>query len=303
MAWMGAEPADRRISYKTKPNQMKLPALTICTILLVACQNNNAPLVKGAAKSKKRSGVYIPVVKKGIEGFYTGIFEATRYDNNKEVLDNQITICIDSLDDESIFGHSVVAGNGRPFTASYVRKNDRYEVSAKEPGNDKYDGSYEFSIIPANKTIEGIWNAYDRTIAVTARKYKLNRHAYKYDPAATLPEDMIGQQFYHSTKGEEAESINDDVIRINASKKLLIAKDVENLYKGDLEVIRNAIYARHGYSFKNPRMRTLFDNAITWYMPVSTDVTSLLTETEKKNIAMIKRYEAHAEKYYDVFGR
>ena len=50
-------------------------------------------------------------------------------------------------------------------------------------------------------------------------------------------------------------------------------------------------------------MRTLFDNAITWYMPVSTDVTSLLTETEKKNIALIKRYEAHAEKYYDVFGR
>jgi hypothetical protein len=75
------------------------------------------------------------------------------------------------------------------------------------------------------------------------------------------------------------------------------------MYKADLEVLRNSIYARHGYSFKNPRMRTMFDQLVPWYMPVATDVTSQLTAVEKQNIALIKRYETHASKYYDSFGR
>ncbi|MBK6507347.1 MAG: YARHG domain-containing protein [Ignavibacteria bacterium] len=45
------------------------------------------------------------------------------------------------------------------------------------------------------------------------------------------------------------EKISGDVSSINASNVLLRKSDVENLYKGDLEVIRNSIYARHGYSF------------------------------------------------------
>jgi len=38
-------------------------------------------------------------------------------------------------------------------------------------------------------------------------------------------------------------------------------------------------------------------------MPVSTDVRAQLTDLEKKNIDLIKRYEEHAEKYYDEYGR
>jgi hypothetical protein len=38
-------------------------------------------------------------------------------------------------------------------------------------------------------------------------------------------------------------------------------------------------------------------------MPVSTDVRNDLTDLEKKNIELIKRYEEHAEKYYDEYGR
>lgn len=73
--------------------------------------------------------------------------------------------------------------------------------------------------------------------------------------------------------------------------------------KGNLEIIRNAIYARHGYSFKTRRVRFIFDQFVPWYMPVSTDVRNELTELEKKNINLIKRYEEHAEKYYDEYGR
>jgi hypothetical protein len=67
--------------------------------------------------------------------------------------------------------------------------------------------------------------------------------------------------------------------------------------------MRNAIYARHGYSFKNRQMRYFFDNFVDWYVPVSTNVQPQLTKLETANIALIKRYEKHAEKYYDSYGR
>jgi hypothetical protein len=50
-------------------------------------------------------------------------------------------------------------------------------------------------------------------------------------------------------------------------------------------------------------MRCFFDNFVEWYVPVKTDVTAELTDIEKQNIELIKRYEKHADKYYDSFGR
>ena len=101
---------------------------------------------------------------------------------------------------------------------------------------------------------------------------------------------------------ESYEMITTDITNKNASTDLLSKEDVENLYQADLEVLRNSIYARHGYSFKNRRMRYVF-TYVDWYMPVSTDVRNELTDIEIKNIELIKRYEQHAEKYYDTFGR
>ena len=54
------------------------------------------------------------------------------------------------------------------------------------------------------------------------------------------------------------------------------------MYQGDLEVMRNSIYARHGYSFRNRRMRFLFDQLVDWYMPVSVNITGELTDLEKR---------------------
>ena len=128
-----------------------------------------------------------------------------------------------------------------------------------------------------------------------------------------MPENGLqGVDLYATTKEPPKESngdlptaefLTEDASKFNASKTVLRNKDVENMHKGDLEVTRNAIYARHGYSFKNRRTRYVFDRYVDWYMPVSTNVTQELTELEKKNIDLLKRYEQHAERYYDSFGR
>ena len=40
-----------------------------------------------------------------------------------------------------------------------------------------------------------------------------------------------------------------------------------------------------------------------WYIPNTVDVKKDLTEIEKKNIVLIKKYEKYAEEYGDDFGR
>jgi hypothetical protein len=280
---------------------MKKSLFVLSLVTLAACNNASSDSKKAKVLSKS---VVVPVVKYGIEGFYTGAFVPEKYNEEKEVFQNKITICIDSLDDTNVYGHSIVAGNERPFKGRYTKDNGTYTITASEPGDNKYDGQFSFTIDPQEKKLKGIWNSYDSKVAVTERSYELEERFYKYNPKLALPEDVISGPMYNTYKkgSDSAESLTSDVLKINASSTLLKSQDVENLYKADLEVLRNAIYARHGYSFKNPRMREVFDY-VDWYMPVSTDVTSQLTDIEKKNIALLKRYETHASKYYDEFGR
>lgn len=237
-----------------------------------------------------------------IFGYYVGPFNADVFKASKKPMySNLINISIDSINNETIYGHSIVAGNLRPFSGNYNKEGNVYHVEAKEPGNNKYDGVFNFEIDPPQ--ITGHWTSYDSTLAVTKRSFHLNKKNYQYNPE--LPLNGINARIYSIYQDEinEGELITEDAGKINASTTLLKKEDVENMYKRDLEIMRNAIYARHGYSFKNREMRDFFDQYVTWYIPVSIDVSKDLTEIEKKNIELIKRYEKHAETYYDVFGR
>lgn len=238
-------------------------------------------------------------------GYYVGMFEAEVYDEKKKPSwANKINISIDKIESGNVTGHSVVAGNDRPFSGTIELTDDGlFKVEAKEPGDDKYDGKFSFEIDPKENLVKGVWDANDKKLAVTQRKYKLEKRAFKYNPDFTL--DAVGYTDIYDTYNEktgESEIITGDVASKNPSKEELTKADVENMKKGDLEVMRNSIYARHGYSFKNRKMRYVF-NYVDWYIPVNVDIRSSLTELEKKNIDLMKRYEQHAERYYDSFGR
>ena len=291
---------------------MKTLAIFSAALVFASCTYHPSEIADEVSTAGKANVMFAsnttfakPVVKYGCEGYYTGMFVAKTYDETKEVFDNKITVSIDSLNGGKIYGHSVVAGNSRPFAGTCEKKDNDYQVIAKEPGDDKYDGTFNFVIHTNEKTIEGTWLSNDKKLTVTERSYTLESREFVYDPENELSEDMLYNALYGTWKDktEEAEVLTEDVLKINPSETALKKEDVENMYQGDLEVLRNSIYARHGYSFKNRKMRLLFDNYVEWYMPVSTDITQQLTEIEKKNIDLIKRYEAHAAKYYDVFGR
>lgn len=237
-------------------------------------------------------------------GSYVGEFVADRLDDSKDPMYmNKINVSIDSIDGGKVQGHTVVAGNNRPFSGTLTKKAEKYVVEAKEPGDDPYDGTFLFAVYPETGRVNGTWSSYDKSLAVTRRRYQLERRTFQYDPDQKLQGRRLGRIYgSYNPETDQSESLTEDAWKYNASNTELTTAIVENMYKRDLEVIRNAIYARHGYSFQNRQMRYIFDR-IPWYIPMSTDVTAQLTPLEKKNIELLKRYENHAANYYDKFGR
>lgn len=75
-----------------------------------------------------------------------------------------------------------------------------------------------------------------------------------------------------------------------ASQRLLTQEDITGLNKWDLKVMRNEIFARHGYIFKTPDMKTYFENQ-PWYSGTEADVTRMLSPTEQQNVSFIKKHE------------
>ncbi|MBX7047333.1 MAG: YARHG domain-containing protein [Ignavibacteria bacterium] len=294
---------------------MKNLIYIILSFLFFSCGKPNKPTTQNKEQGKENESVTkqtqsIPDTNKRIYGYYVGDFEAVKFDETKNyVYTNKITISLDSIRGENFFGHSVVAGNNRPFKGSFQLSGKNYIVDGAEPGDDKYDGKFSFTVFTGDNSIKGIWKAYNRNIAVSERKYNLEKKDFKYNPGLKLPEEVSWQnlydenQKYFQTEGSEGEFLTSDVLKVNASTKLLDKKEIENMHKGDLEIIRNTIYAKHGYSFKNKKIRFIFDRFVPWYMPISTDVSKELNDVELKNIDLLKRYEQHAEKYYDSFGR
>ncbi|MGV6860676.1 MAG: YARHG domain-containing protein [Putridiphycobacter sp.] len=260
-------------------------------------------------------------------GFWVGYFEEDDEKQGKNNMlyvdeafvwtrENKINISIDEIIDTIVKGHSVVAGNDRPFEGT-VKKDEEgaYHFEVAEPGDDKYDGEFKFTI--QYDELIGKWTAY-KNIDIKYRKYKLEKKEFKYDPDIMLASekwyidwenkietseevDLGGNEVEEWISTEFATS-TDMIYEINASNTVLKKEDVENLKKGDLKIIRNTIYARHGYSFKNRPMRVFFD-AQKWYIPVHTDIKSDFTDIEKDNIQLLLKYEQNAEEYYDYFGR
>lgn len=267
---------------------------------------------------------------KQLTGFWVGYFEVDDDKEDKTLYvddayswnrNNKINISIDNMTDSLVTGHSVVAGNNRPFTGSVQKTIDpktnleSYSFQVKEPGDDKYDGTFVFEI--KDNQLIGNWVAFKK-IDIKKRKFTLEPKKFVYDANIMLAETMNYVNWNKKVVKKEKVEVEDNqfeewitkeyatatelIYQLNASNKLLEKSQVENLKKGDLTIIRNSIYARHGYSFKNRPLRIFFD-AQDWYIPVHTDIKNELTELEKKNITLLLRYEKNAAEYYDSFGR
>ncbi|MFM2223806.1 MAG: hypothetical protein RJA07_8 [Bacteroidota bacterium] len=77
----------------------------------------------------------------------------------------------------------------------------------------------------------------------------------------------------------------------NSSERILYNADFESLSKQDLLVMRNEIYARHGYIFKTDKFCIDYFANQSWYKGEQDDVSGMLSEIENKNVQLILKNE------------
>jgi hypothetical protein len=256
----------------------KTALLSIAALIIVAglsaCKSDNSVATsdeKGndaaieSAQSQAAPAVS-PAVEsiEGILGSYVGAFG-----------DNKITLLITKAGGGTVSGRTIVGGNDRPFDGTLSLEDGTYNIEAREPGDHKDDGVFRFRIAEGDvNQLKGTWKANDPKRP--EKSYTLARKKFEYRAGVgNWPE---------------------------ASQRLLKTADVENVPKGELEFMRNEIFARHGYCFAKKELRQQFENE-DWYVPNTVDIKGFLTDIEKKNIALIKRYEKYAEEYGDEYGR
>jgi hypothetical protein len=75
------------------------------------------------------------------------------------------------------------------------------------------------------------------------------------------------------------------------SSRLLTEEDIKGFSKSDLKIMRNEIFARHGYIFRDPMLQEYFSQ-MPWYTPQQADISQIaLSSVEENNVLFIKRYE------------
>ena len=74
------------------------------------------------------------------------------------------------------------------------------------------------------------------------------------------------------------------------SRRKVTYDDIASLTKADRRILRNAIYARHGYRFKSKDLTDYF-RQFPWYEPLNADITNQLSKIENENVIFIKKYE------------
>jgi len=74
-----------------------------------------------------------------------------------------------------------------------------------------------------------------------------------------------------------------------SSSRFLVAEDLKNMGRQELQVMRNEIYARRSYKFKSTDMQRYFSSQ-PWYEPRFNSVQGL-NEFEINNLKLIRKYE------------
>lgn len=265
----------------------------------------------------------IPEVHQEYYGIYTGDFAGMEkaideYDGSEYDVDmyKKISLKINRITKDSVYGQSIVNGNQRPFRGVFNESSKSFVLD--EPGNDKTDGRFEVKL--NGDSLTGKWNAFNKSAVKSPLKtLKLTKKEFVYNPNFMLdkdsnlvdwsnPKDFVEK--YTDTDTGKTESYttsknrvaSEAVFKLNASKQKLTEKDLKNLRKLDLEIIKNSVFARHGYSFKKETYRNFFEQT-DWYIPVSNNVDNELTPMEKENVALLNRFTKYAEDKYDSFGR
>jgi hypothetical protein len=265
--------------------------------------------------------------KEDLLGYWVGNFNANLSDEEMDsiygdekyenLITRKITFSIDEIKGDSIIGHSITAGNISPFKGLLTENNSSFTMEVDEFKKTKTDGNFSIQINKNDSILKGNWVAYNpEALKISSRIFDLKKKLFVYEKTNELDITFLNtdksKEYVYATDtidGKVEEYIDNEyyattesLFEKNASNEELTSDFVSNLSKADIFILRNSIFARHGFAFRDKQLRMYFEQ-FDWYMPVFGDVKDDLTEIEKKNIDLLLRYEKNAEEYYDTFGR
>ncbi|PWS27374.1 hypothetical protein DHW03_07085 [Pedobacter yonginense] len=293
----------------------KTTLIVLISLFLLSCKNTK----KSTSGSHSKTSKAQTEIHKELYGFWVGDFletDAAEYEGDMDDAPSKLNIIIKKITQDTVIAQSVVSGNSRPLLGKLSSDGNRITLVLDEPGSHQYDGRFvmEFD----HDTLKGTWSAYKTDLHWPSKNYKLLKKQFVYNPNLMLPSeseyvdwndsknveqydtlengtiDTLGNSYYRSA--------SEQIFKLNASTTILKEKDLKNLRKLDLQIIKNTIFARHGYAFKKNTYRQFFD-PVEWYVPVASNVDKDLTAIESKNIKLIDRFVKYAEDNYDAFGR
>jgi hypothetical protein len=151
----------------------------------------------------------------------------------------------------------------------------------------KVSGDIGADILYGSREI--IWNVVDEVVNLVGADIKFKIIA----ESTSRRNSYEGNYELNSTGDNNNKAINSSIVPgkyPQASTRYLSSGDLLNLSKFELKIMRNEIFARHGYIFKTEEMKQYFQNQF-WYKPRFSDVNDFLSKIEKVNISLIKDYE------------
>ena len=104
---------------------------------------------------------------------------------------------------------------------------------------------------------------------------------------APAPDPHAGQHYDPVTQ-QWSDNRPDDGRYPQTRTRKLVPADVAGLSSAELKIMRNEIFARHGYAFQTADMRDYFGRQ-PWYTSRSRSVS--LSQIEQYNVQFIKRHE------------
>lgn len=225
---------------------------------------------------------------------------------------DRISVSIDEIDGAKIKGHILLIDQDTPYEGTIEKNGSTFTLSMKGTDTVQNNRRFKFSIARNDSVLKGTSKIGDNPQDAEG-KYRLTKKLFHYDAnnkleyTQFLDVGKVKKTVYKQDDGtkdieESYLATTDDVNKYNPSVDELTKEQVANLKKGDLIILRNSIFARHGYTFKKQPLREFFERQ-SWYVPVNADVNNELTAKEKKNLELLQRYEKNAKEYYEAFGR
>lgn len=164
-----------------------------------------------------------------------------------------------------VTGYSILNGKKLNFKGKIKQTDSNYTLTLNEVGQGVDVGRFVLNYRANTSPIEAQWSS--ATQMVKPKFFSLNAQQCKYA----------------KEKGEFPD----------ASLRLLKDADLQ-VPLGQLQYMRNEIYARHGYAFQNKKWAITFSQ-YNWYMPCYLNVDARLTQIEKENVKRIKMVEPYAK--------